>query len=341
MSDNQAEPVPFFIVGCGRSGTTLFQTLIDGHPNIAIPPESYLYARFGRIFHTYGDLEKRQNRKRLIGALLHDGFMRQWRLNATVEDVEQRLPEHTRVGIIKTFFALYAEMHGASHWGDKTPGHINHLREIRRDFPAAKLIHLVRDGRDVAEAMRRMMFYPVSAVGCGHVWRNEVMQWQAFCETAGRAGTMLVRYEDLVTSPQQIIDSVFRFLDEPSIDTVSSYAESSLSQKLDALGPWHASLRQGINSSKIGIYRRKFTAREIEILEFIEGDALRMYGYATEHESPRAPTFAERLYAFAADRLVRWYRKLHLPRVFWQDVQFRSRVAYRLAIVGFRKAPEA
>ena len=55
MVDVQADIVPFFIVGCSRSGTTLLQTLLDGHPNLAIPPESHIYERFGPVFHTYGD----------------------------------------------------------------------------------------------------------------------------------------------------------------------------------------------------------------------------------------------------------------------------------------------
>ncbi|MGH7573620.1 MAG: sulfotransferase [Longimicrobiales bacterium] len=38
---------PFFIVGSGRSGSTLLQVLIDAHPNLAIPPESHVYHSCG------------------------------------------------------------------------------------------------------------------------------------------------------------------------------------------------------------------------------------------------------------------------------------------------------
>ena len=31
---------PFFIVGCGRSGTTLLRTMLNHHPNVAVPVES-------------------------------------------------------------------------------------------------------------------------------------------------------------------------------------------------------------------------------------------------------------------------------------------------------------
>lgn len=338
-SDSSA--APFFVVGCSRSGTTLLQALIDSHPNIAIPPESLVYVRFGAIVHTYGDLALPRNRLKFIEALLADVFISQWHLEVTANDVEKRLQEPSFVGIVRTLFRIYADRQGARRWGDKSPEHIRHLREIRRDFPGAKLIHLVRDGRDVAEAMRRMIFYSVTAYGVARVWRDEIRHWQAFCSTEGEADTLVVRYEDLVTDPRETVASIFRFLGEPVVDTVATYAESSLSRKMDAQGPWHSSLRHGISASKIGIYRRKFTPREIEILEYIQGDDLRAYGYATAHAAPRAPTPAEKTYALFADRLVRWYRKLRDPRVFHRDLQYRFRIAWRLMRGGLRKSADA
>jgi hypothetical protein len=333
------EKTPFFLVGCSRSGTTLLQALIDGHPNIAIPPESHVYVRFGRIAGTYGDLGQARNRLRLISAVLHDAFIEEWRLGVSPDEVERRVRRPGFPGIVEALFELYAERHGASRWGDKTPEHIRHLAEIRRDFPGAKLIHLVRDGRDVAEAMQRMIFYPVTAYGVARVWRDEIRHWSAFCDTHGTDGTLVVRYEDLVTSPDSVMKEIFRFLDEPWVDTVSTYADSSLSRNLDAQGPWHASLRRGISAAKVGIYRRAFTAREIEIIESIQREWLRAYGYATEHAAPRPAGLREKLYALFADRLVRWYRKAHYPRVFRQDLQYRARIAWRLMLGGLRRSP--
>jgi hypothetical protein len=36
---------PFFIVGCGRSGTTILRLMFNAHPDVAIPPESHFIAR--------------------------------------------------------------------------------------------------------------------------------------------------------------------------------------------------------------------------------------------------------------------------------------------------------
>jgi Sulfotransferase family len=332
MALETVRKMPFFLVGCSRSGTTLLQALIDSHPNIAMPPESQFYVRFGRIAGTYGDLDEHQNRRRLISALLNDAFVERWRLGVSAGEVENRLRRPNFAGIVEALFELYAERQGATRWGDKTPEHIRHCREIRRDFPGALFIHLVRDGRDVAEAVRRMIFYPVTAHAVARVWRDEVRHWQEFVDAEGDHGTLVVRYEDLVTLPTDVIGDIFRFLGEPYVDTVATYARSSLSRNLAEQTPWHSSLRGGISAAKVGAYRRAFTPREIEIIESIEGDDLRAYGYATEYAAPRPAKAAEKLHAFFADRLVRWYRKLHHPRVFRRDIQFRLRIAWRLLV---------
>src|SRR5687767_15952457 len=102
-------PVPFFIVGCPRSGTTLLQTLIDGHPRLSVPPESHIYDRFGLVFSRYGDLSISRNRMGFLRALLSDAFILGWGLHVTADDVERRLKRADRVGIIDTLFSIYAE----------------------------------------------------------------------------------------------------------------------------------------------------------------------------------------------------------------------------------------
>lgn len=325
--DNTASP-PFFIVGCGRSGTTLLQSLLDAHPNLTIPPESQIYARFGETFPHYGNLAVERNRRRFIRDLLRDVYIRKWNMDCSVEDVEQAAPEFTRAGIIEALFQLYRKDQGAERWGDKTPNHIRCLPLIREDFPDAPLIHLVRDGRDVAEAFRRMMYGPVSALGLGRTWRREVMHWRTYQEQAGTDNMMEVQYEDLVRVPKDVIERVLAFIDEPFVDTTSDYADAEVS-KLIGDEPWHASLQQGITTEKVGIYRRRFSEREIELIEYMAGDALEAYGYAPDHLNPKGPTLYDRVYAFVADRVVRWYRKAFEPRVFAWDLQYRTRKLMR------------
>ncbi len=44
-SDGRRAPFPF-LVGCGRSGTTLLRAMCDAHPALAVPPESHFVVAF-------------------------------------------------------------------------------------------------------------------------------------------------------------------------------------------------------------------------------------------------------------------------------------------------------
>src|SRR5690606_24285669 len=145
--------------------------------------------------------------------------------------------------VIDALFSLSAKRQGARRWGDKTPDHIRYLDAIRRDFPDARLIHLVRDGRDRAEARRRLIRGPSTPFGMAHGWRDEAMPWKAVCDEHGTAGTLVVSYEDLEHATTQTMERVFEFLEEPYVDTVGHSTSTPLTRTLSTTQRgWHSSL---------------------------------------------------------------------------------------------------
>ncbi|NIQ52190.1 MAG: sulfotransferase, partial [Gammaproteobacteria bacterium] len=45
---------------------------------------------------------------------------------------------------------------GKSRWGDKSPGYLTKLPLLRRMFPEAKFVNIIRDGRDVFLSVKRL-----------------------------------------------------------------------------------------------------------------------------------------------------------------------------------------
>ena len=63
---------PIFVVGCPRSGTTLFRTMLSAHRSIAIPPETrYLMGMYWRR-NELGDLRRKDARVQLASAIVDD-----------------------------------------------------------------------------------------------------------------------------------------------------------------------------------------------------------------------------------------------------------------------------
>ena len=309
-------PAPFFIVGCPRSGTTLLQILLDAHPHIAIPPESFVVQRFAPLLPLYGNLADPVRQLRFLSDLLADERIRDWELTGvTPNDILRRAERPTASALIAALFSLYAERHGKRRWGDKTPHHALCLPDLLALFPEARIIHLVRDGRDVAESTCRIPIGPSSLLGAARRWKHFVRTVRAAIPHIPPRQFLEVRFETMVQNPDAVRRDLLHFLGE------SEAVASPLGDRLpetetrarSASIAHHASLKTAITTAKIGVFRQSFSPRQIELFEAIAGDCLSELGYAREFPNPRPPTRREIAAAFLQDHTARYVRKWFQP----------------------------
>ncbi len=332
MSLYYSEKSPFFIVGCERSGTTLLQTLLDAHPNIAIPPESHIFHRFAQVFDSYKDLQRTDNLERFVTLLLEDHWIQRWDLNISVQDFCAGLKTRTITGCIDHLFHCYLQKVNKCRWAEKTPLHVMYLPRILEFFPQAKFIHLIRDGRDMAESMRRMWFGPTSIYGIAQRWRTRVGAFYDFKSQMHPNQYLELRYEDLVSEPDKYLAILCEFLEEPPIQIGDHVPDTHLKDfyaNHNKAGTYHKSLLNQISTKKIGIYRTVLTAREIEIFEYVAQSLLRVYGYSMETSVPIGPHLGEKSYFWFQDMSTRYTRKLREPFFLKAEWQLRQRNHHR------------
>ncbi|NEQ76185.1 MAG: sulfotransferase [Okeania sp. SIO2C9] len=305
---------PFFIVGSPRSGTTLLQILIDAHPNIIIPPESHIFGRFSDIFDYYGDLKKDSNLYLFVKDILQDLSIKEWGLEISVIDFCSQLKITSVKGVISLLFELSAKKVGKNRWGDKTPQNTFYLKEIHKLFPEAKFIHLIRDGRDVTESLKRVFIGPKSIYGIAHRWRKYILTFDEFKKTINSDQFLEIHYEDLVLDLENQVKKIFDFLEEDA-ETVNSsnIPETERRMFYYKSDPLFDSLNKPISNQKIGIFRKKLTKREIEIFESIAGDGLKIYGYQLETSGKTEIGIHEKIIFFYEDNIFRYLRKLFVP----------------------------
>ncbi len=311
---------PFFILGCPRSGTTLLQVLLDSHPALAIPPESFIFDRFGPLLDTYGDLRNPARLRALAADLLADERIRDWGLRATTDDLLGRTAEPSAAGLFDALFSLYARQQGKSRWGDKTPQHALRIPELLAVYPRAKIIHLIRDGRDVAESTARIAIGPCSILAIARRW-NRYMDTVAAATAGLPADQFLeVRFEDLVRDPAAERRRIMSFLgeDDALCPPIGQALPQTGTLERSSTYAHHASLKKAISSGKIGVYQSAFTPRQIELFEAVAGEALLRLGYARDFAAPRPPTRSEELSAFWLDHTIRYLRKFKQPHALRQ-----------------------
>jgi len=229
---------PVFVVGAGRSGTTLLRLMLDAHPSFALPPESHFVVALAspRL-----RLENRPD-VALERVLEHPRFVR-WDLDAdrVRAAVAERRPA-ALPDLLRIVFETYADAHGKPRWGDKTPGYVAHLPLVAKYFPDARFVHIIRDGRAVAASVASKPSGPPNAVSAAYWWRALVRHGRRDGRALGRR-YLEVRYEELVSDPTAVLTRVCQHLGtdyDPAMLEYWRTAASRLPPGLTTSGQKHA-----------------------------------------------------------------------------------------------------
>lgn len=199
---------PVFVLGCPRSGTTLlYDMLISSGQFANYRVESNV---FNKVTPPFGNLRSIRNRTRLMDAWLQSDYFERSGLEA--EDIRAKvLTECRNAGdFLRIVMESISHNQGVERWAEKTPAHLLHIPQIKETIPDALIIHIIRDGRDVAASMDRMR--------CADFWWNTRhrllvcgLYWQWIVEKGREYGRRLgpdyleVRYEKLVQQPKETL----------------------------------------------------------------------------------------------------------------------------------------
>ena len=328
------EPVggsePFFIVGCGRSGTTLLQTLLDAHPRISIPPESHIFIRFWPFLDMYGDLTERKNLRRFVNDLVGDARIRQWGLRISPEAFCESLHDRSVRGVVSQLFTLFAQSEGKVRWGDKTPAHMSSLRQIKAVFPEAKIVCLIRDGRDVAASLLRAQFAANRIDGAARTWRKYIFEFEEAKRWLPPQDVCELRYEALVRDPQAAMDRLCAFLGEQPTTVSREVPKTARRQQYIQRAAHFSTLRGPISEQHVGKFSSQLSRREVEIFETVARDALVLLGYPLLTPANVRLTRWERARLFMTDHARRVRRKLTNREVLLANLQLRMRGIRRM-----------
>ncbi len=286
-----------FVLGVGRSGTTMLRLMLDAHSRLAIPPETGFSEEIERRMSAGVSLAEAA-----LGAISDCDNAQSFGLSA--DDLARafaHLPPGDRYGTgvglaLRAFYRLYAQTQGKPRAGDKTPIHTGHITRLARYLPEARFIHLIRDGRDVAASIRDLWFAPSRELGALALWWRETIEAARRQASDLPAGTYLeVRYEELVAHPAAELQRICAFADlpfEPEMLDFHARAPARLAEMQTVRGQdgrvvitdeerrhQHRLTTEPPRTERIGRFRSVLTRREIAKFEAEGGTFLRDLGY--------------------------------------------------------------
>lgn len=284
---------PFFIVGHPRSGTTLLRFMLSSHPRLTVPDETgfvpFLRVDPARAL-TVGETTAVVSRIARLNV--------EW--DGMVEDIatfHAALRPPTLRSLLNALFCQKIGPHGAVRWGDKTPLYVQYLPRIRAIWPDAKVIHVVRDGRDAALSALHKWGGERGYMDMTYLLRN----WVRNVQTGRTQGELLgsdyleLRYETLVREPNATLRRVCAFLGEAFVPAMLDF--DKLAREVGGGVDGHVEVQRPLSVVSIGRWEREMGVFDRKLAECIAGPLLAELGYAPTDAAPL--TTAERARAAA------------------------------------------
>jgi len=294
--DDLRKILMFFILGRPRSGTTLLTTLFNAHPNIRIAPEFpilfFLYQRYKRV-KTWDEATIRSFVDHVF-YFSKFNIRRVENLKLDKDAIIQDLLKYREKGSVQLFlksinyYAYSVYNKGETLWiGDKNPVYSMSAKRLRKIFPDAKFICIIRDYRDSFISIKKLAEKEV-AVEAPQL-SLQVGRWRMFTKLFLRLKNRfpdtyyILRYEDLVTEQETTFRSLCDFLGisyDPAVfefyqkkeDVVNTYGNFIYEK-------FHENLLKPINTGRMNTWQKVLTEEEVQTADQIAGKYADQLGY--------------------------------------------------------------
>ncbi len=275
---------PVFILGCPRSGTSyLYHLLLSAGGFAEFHTQMNVFDVLEPVF---GDLRVDRNRQTMMREWLRSKAFAVSGLEA--KEIEAKVLRECRDGsdFLRIVMGEIARKQGVDCWIDSTPTNTAHMLRIGRDFPEARFIHIIRDGRDVALSLdQRRWSRPLpwdkkrSLLAAGLYWEWIVRKGRRLGATLG-SKYMEVRYEELVERLSPALEKIGKFL-KRDLD-YQLIQQTSIGSVKEPLTSFKEELREG-RFSPVGRWKEKFPADQLVRFESLVGNCLQELGYPLAH----------------------------------------------------------
>jgi len=269
-----------FIVGVGRSGTSLVQSMLAAHPKVAFPPETGFIRRFvakGILSKKY----KRHGLEKSIHFLDADSKFKRTRLDSAklIKKAFER-GAGSDGAVYRMMLEEVALREEKQYSGDKDPRAIEYLGLLRDTLPGVHVVHVIRDPRDVLVSKKKAAWSKKHGL-FRHVFANRIQ-----VRMGRRLGPRLfgdcyheIIYERLLADPEVELMKLCEGLGisfEPSMLNFRESAKQLVSEeemewKKETLGPL---LRKNYEK-----WKTKLTDLEIALTELVCSNKFVAGGY--------------------------------------------------------------
>ena len=280
-----------FVVGCPRSGTTLLQRILTHHPLLEVVNDSHFIPRALK-----GERDELDHTMPLTAELAERAITYHRFHRLGIDEAVARSLIHqasTYSQFVGMLYGQVAQQAGKPFAGEKTPDYVRSLPLLHRLFPDARILHIIRDGREVALSLRDWAT-PTKGPGKIAMWDDNrlavaAMWWEWQVRAALEARATLapstyheIRYDDLVTDTDAAMRTATTFLGLP-------FEQAMLDDHVGRQRPKEGRSAKGAwlpPTSGLRDWRTQYTDDELALVDLLIGDVLAELGFELAGAQP-------------------------------------------------------
>lgn len=322
-----------FIVGIGRSGSTLLVSILNQHPNCISTPELHHFIRFYR---------KYKNISFVTESLVSDfknyiELFFSYKVNPLIGPGNYTLLDSLTVGEKISYSQLtkliYLGMYGDKGITnditvivDKNPYYTLQLDKITKIFPDAKFIALVRDYRGFllstiqSKKIGTFKKTPYYHALTWNLFMNKIIGYK----NKHPDQIKIIRYEDLVSNKEMVIRDLFHFIGLSYHEKVFDFYKD-MKEKISSINPNDKNytrmlnklqnLSSPININRIDDWKRNLSSDEIKISDTLCSTYGTYFGYEKETKHTFVDRLKYKIIAFPDFIKVKIYELLRSPEL--------------------------
>jgi|GEM_PF-1933419 len=280
----------FYILGMGRSGTTLLQSILDAHTSIVVPPESYFVIHLDNKYKNKTVWDDTLI-ERFIDDLYTDRpFRLVWRIPR--EDVYEAFEAARPIqnfeqacNAVRSSFKRSYKTKEISCFGDKKPIYAAFPQRVMKVSPTAKIIHMVRDPRGTANG-QIATFKRGDALAIGYMWKrynNAIRN----LKTKYPEQYFFLKYEDLISDTEKTMRAICDFLEldfQPELLEYRKQTTKRYDQYTEVFKDKHRSLLKPIDIKIAEKWKTNLNSTHRKQVEYATHELANEFGY--EFEKP-------------------------------------------------------
>lgn len=284
MSKNDLPVV--YIIGVGRSGTSLLMTLLNAHSQIAFTPETH-FLRFYLGNNTIKKTIEQRGVTAFQQLLEQDDYFKRLPFSTTalLTPYLNKAKPFELDKVYADLLALYLNGKGKTLIGDKDPRYIDYLEVIHAIFPKARIIHIYRDPRDVvlsktkAEWSAHRPYWMNAIISQIQIERGRKKAKQLFGEQYYE-----LSYESLLQNAQNCLTDLLRFLNLEFESSMFDLRKSASELVDESEMQWKDNTFRPLQGDNIEKWRKQLSPTQIKTIEIICKEWFNELGYVPSEQ---------------------------------------------------------